>query len=96
MTFNDRTLNEVNIIWAAPLCVCAAVHRPRCPLSASDLCVTLKDSPDLPDHLVSSSIRHSLPPTNSIFFSMCTVHVCHVCFVIFVAVVLCVSVHVCV
>ena len=49
------------------------------------LCLT----PDL----VSSSIRHSLPPTLSIFFFMCTVHVCHACFVIFVAVVLCVSVY---
>ena len=63
MTFNDRTLNEVNIIWATPLCTCAAVHRPRCPLSASDLCVTLTDSPALPDprpcQLFYKTLRHS-------------------------------------
>ena len=63
MTFNDRTLNEVNIIWATPLCACAAVHRPHCPLSASDLCVTLTDSPALPDprpcQLFYKTLKHS-------------------------------------
>ena len=49
MLFNDCMLNKVNIIWATPFCACAAVRRLRYPHSASDLCMTLTNSPALPD-----------------------------------------------
>ena len=49
MLFNDCMLNKVNIIWATPFCACAAVHRLRYPHSVSDLCMTLTNSPALPD-----------------------------------------------